>query len=255
MIGLLVLLLLQSPQSIPATVRAELLDRGLPVPKGADLQQPITSYSVLDDNHGFVIAYYLVEPDGLLHALHIRSYDKRTRTWRARTIRDEIGSILKIERNAGLIYVSGHSSPSAAPTLVLTAALELKRELDGWPMLLLNDGRVVFQRSLVHFAPAHGGALALYDPAGNREQSLYPPPGVHNERGIEKVPGTQLLMDRSIDDVKTGMAPGTIVFDVVEQPMQLTQDNRGEPAGPERRLHVVCTIAASPPVCDTRARD
>jgi hypothetical protein len=59
MLGLLVLLLLQSPQSVPATVRAELLQHNLPAPKdAADLQQPITSYSVLDDNRGFVIASF-----------------------------------------------------------------------------------------------------------------------------------------------------------------------------------------------------
>ena len=99
MVGLLVCLLFQSAQSVPATVRAELLEHNLPVPKdAADLQQPITSYSVLDDSHGFVIAYYLVEPDGLLHALHIRSFDARTRAWRSTTFPEPIGSILKIER-------------------------------------------------------------------------------------------------------------------------------------------------------------
>ena len=124
MVGLLVFLLVQSAQHGQSGFGAELLSRSLPVPKDAgDLEQPITSYSVLDDSRGFVIAYYLVEADGLLHALHIRSYDTRTRAWRSTTLPEPIGSILKIERNGGIIYVTGHSSPSATPTLVLSRRL------------------------------------------------------------------------------------------------------------------------------------
>jgi hypothetical protein len=125
--------------------------------------------------------------------------------------------------------------------LVLSEALELKRELDGWPMLVLDDGRVVFHRSMVHFAPAHGGALALYDPVADREDSLYPPPGVKNERGIEEEmgSGTRLLVDRSFDAVKKSSAPGTIEFVALEQRMRLNDRTGGDPSGPERRLRVV----------------
>ena len=55
MLGLMVVLLLQSaPQpALPIGVSAELLARNLPAPKDADdLDQPITSYSVLDDRPG-----------------------------------------------------------------------------------------------------------------------------------------------------------------------------------------------------------
>ena len=253
MFSLMVCLLLQSAPKTPASVGAELLARNLPVPKdAADLDEPITSYSVLDDRQGFVIAYYGQEPDGLLHELRVRSFDARTRTWRSKTFPEPIGSILKIDRNASVIYVNGHSSPSATPTLVLSANLEVKRELDGWPVLMLDDGRMVFQRSMVHFAPAHGGALALYDPVADREVSLYPPPEANNERGVE-AGGTGLLMDRVISAVKLGKAPGTLEFQVVEQPMQVTRENRGEAAGPERRRLVVCNVDASPPVCDSRS--
>ena len=259
MIGLLIVLFLQSVQKPPLPigvgVGAELLARNLPAPKdAADLDQPITSYSVLDDSRGFVIAYYAQEPDGMLHELRVRSLDKRTRTWRWKTFPEPIGSVLHIVRGAGHLYISGHTSPSAAPLLVLSDALELKRELDGWPVLALDDGRVVFQRSMVHFAPAHGGALALYDPVADREEPLYPPQGVKNERGIEEelVSGTRLLVDRSFDGVKKGKAPGTIEFVALEQRMRLNKQNGGDPAGPERRLRVVCNVAAARPVCDSR---
>jgi hypothetical protein len=256
MFGLLVVLFLQSVQKpeLPIGVRAELLARSLPLPTDAtDLDQPITSYSVLDDGRGFVIAYYAQKPDGLLHELRVRSYDKPTKTWRSKTFPEPIGSILKVQRHAGYLYITGHSSPSATPLLVLSEALERKRELDGWPMLMLDDGRVVFHRSMVHFAPAHAGALALYDPAADRVDPLYPPARAANERGVENVPATDLFMDRSFVGVKKGKAVGTIEFIAIEQHMRLNRQNAGEPAAPEQRRLLVCHVAASPVVCDSRS--
>jgi hypothetical protein len=254
MIGLLVCLLLQSAQKAPMSVGAELLARNLPVPKdAADLEQPITSYSVLDDNRGFVIAYYGQEPDGMLHELRVRSFDRRTRIWRSRTFAEPIGSILKLERNAGIIYVKGHSSPSATPTLVLSEDLALRHELDGWSMLMLDRGRMIFSRSMRHFSPTHAEVLALYDPAANREESLYPPASVQNDRGAEKTPDGDLWIDRSFSDVKKGHAPGTIEFVAVEQRIRLDSRNTPKPAGPERRLRIVCTVNAGPPICESRS--
>ena len=116
-------------------------------------------------------------------------------------------------------------------------------------MLVLADGRLVFHRSMVHFSPAHAGALALYDPVSDREAPLYPPPGVRNERGGEKVPGTDLWMDRSITDVKNGKVTGTIEFMATEQRIRLNERNGGDPEGPERRLRVICNVAGVRPVC------
>ena len=45
-------------------------------------------------------------------------------------------------------------------------------------MLVLDDGRVVFHRSMIHFSPTHAAALALYDPVSDREEPVYPPRGV-----------------------------------------------------------------------------
>jgi hypothetical protein len=248
--SLLVLLFTQSIPSERPSLGMELLKRNLPVPKGAaDLEQPITSYSVLDDSRGFVIAYYGVEPDERLHELRVRSYDERTRIWRSTTFSEPIGSVLHLRRGAGHLYISGHSSPSAAPLLVLSETLELRRELDGWPMLVLADGRLVFHRSMIHFSPAHAGALALYDPVSNREAPLYPPPGVDNQRGGEKVPGTDLWIDRSFTDMKRGKAAGTIEFVAIEQRIRQNERSGGDPAGPEQRLRVVCNVAGARTVC------
>src|SRR5687768_3600532 len=145
MAATLILLLLTATLQRPASLGAELLARNLPAPPGAaDLARPITSHAVLDDAKGFAIAYYSVERDGLLHELKIRSFDRAARMWHAFTRAEPIGSILSVTRGGRFLYVTGHTSPSAAPLLVLTDQLQLRRELDGWPKLTLDDGRVVF---------------------------------------------------------------------------------------------------------------
>lgn len=231
------------------TLGRELLGRSLPVPPDApDLEQPITSFSTLDDERGFAIAYYGIEPDGALHELRVRSYDRATRTWRKWTRAEPIGSVVGLQRRGRFLFVTGHSSPSASPLLVLTETLDLKRELDGWPQLLLADGRVFFVRSMVHFAPAHAAALALYDPARDREVAVYPDAATKNERGAELLPGTDLVMNRSIEAVKLRQG-GTIEFSVVEQAMRLGPQMTGIPARPEERATIVCTISAAQPRC------
>ena len=244
--ALLIAVLLGAALQRPASLGAELLARNLPVPAdAADLDQPITSHAVLDDAQGFVIAYYGVDPDGALHELRVRAFDRATRVWRKWTRPEPIGGVVEVQRAGRFLFVTGHSSPSAAPLLVLTATLDFKRELDGWPKLVLPDGRVVFQRSMVHFAPVHAAALALYDPATDRETSVYPDATVRNERGGERIAGTDIWMDRSIDDVKPG-EHGTITLAVVEQRMRLNREQQAAPAGPEERFVVVCTATPSP---------
>jgi hypothetical protein len=250
--GLLLLLLSPLVQAGQATLGTELLERNLPVPKDAkDLDQPITSYAVLDDRAGFVIGYYQQVADGGLHELHVRAFDKTARTWRSATF-GEIGSVLSVTRHGGAFFLTGHSSPSAGPLLVLTKDLRRTRDLDGWIVLALDDGRVVFNRSMRHFAPTHAEALALYDTAADREISLYPPAGVENDRGSERVPGTDLWVDRSFSAFKKGAAPGTIEFQAVVQKMRLNDQQAPVPAGPEERLLVVCHVAGSL-TCETRS--
>lgn len=131
--SVLVLLLSMIVQNAP-TLGAELLARNLSVPPDtADLEQTITDYAVFDDQRWFVIGYYDMPRDGLLHELQVRSFDKRAGVWRRATF-DAIGSVLSVKRHRGFIYLKGHASPSAGPLLVLTEDLRVRRTLDGWPM-------------------------------------------------------------------------------------------------------------------------
>ena len=224
------------------TLTGEVTARGLPMPpRAVDLERRLTSYSVMDDDKGFVIAYYTVEPDGGLHELRVRSFDRRTRTWNSAVFREPIGSVLSIVRGGELLYVQGHSSPSASPLLVLTKRLAVKRELDGWPMLVLDDGRLVFSRSMRHFAPTHAQVLALYDPATNRDLTLYPA-GVDNDRGAEQR-NRDIWVDRTIDEVTRGRARNTIQFRVRSQQMRLNRHQIAEPAAPEESFAVTCNLS------------
>ena len=249
MTWLIAFLVTMSALQRPDTLGAALLQRNLPAPKdAADLEQPITSYSVLDDERGFVIAYYGVEADGMLHELRVRSYDRQAGAWRSARFPEPIGSVLSVKRSKGFLFLSGHSSPSAAPLLVLTESLDLKRTLDGWSELALDDGRVIFTRSMIHFSPTHAEVLALYDPATDRETNLYPDASVQNHRGGER-DTSGLWIDRWLSEPTKGASPGTIEFTATVQRMRLNQQQVAQPAGSEERFRVRCDVTANPPAC------
>jgi hypothetical protein len=169
--------------------------------------------------------------------------------------RNLVWSIVSIQRHADYLYVNTLTSPSAGRLLVLSQTLDFKRELDGWPVLMLDDGRVVFQRSMVHWAPAHAGVLALYDPKMDRESNLYPAAPAGNFRGVEPVRNSRyLFIDRSFFDVKQGHAPATIEFVTIVQRIRL---DRGEPrahgAASARRSIVTCDLSRPKPSCRERS--
>jgi len=251
-VGLLTAVLTAAALRASQSLGSELLRRNLPVPKDApDLEQPITSYSVLDDERGFVIAYYELGQDSVLHELRVRSYDRGALAWKSATFQ-EIGSVLSIQRGARFLYLTGHSSPSASSLMVLDEGLRLKKELDGFLPLVLSDGRVVFIRSMIHFSPTHAEVLAIYDPLTDCEQSIFPPGDVQNNRGGERVPGMDVWVDRSFDQVRTGREAGTIEFLAVSQRMRLNPHQEAEPTAPEERAFVTCNVAQLVPICRTR---
>jgi hypothetical protein len=227
-------------------LKSELAIRDIPAPSDAtDLDRAVTSYGVLDDEQGFVIAYYTVDADGLLHDLQIRAFDKRRRRW-TYARHAAIGSVLRIARGGGFIYISGHSSPSAAPTLALDRALQLRGELDGWIELVLPDGRLIFQRSMTHFQETHAGVLAIYNPRTGTERTFYPAPGPPNERGFERV-GPDTALDRSFSEVER-VPPRDVRFTVSSRRKGLTV-NRAQGIEPQRRTLVICNVALEIPSC------
>lgn len=221
------------------TLEEELAKHDVPTAGVSDRSHQITSYAVLDESDVFAIAYYWYENSlALPNLLRVRVYDKGIKRWKFAELEGQWGSMLHIRKAKQWWYLTGHSSPSAAPTLVLSAELRLIRELKGWPMLVLPDGRLVYHDNMVHFAPAHPGSLSLYNPATGRNVRLFPSKPDEVEGGVQ---GQPFLVDRTIDEVRIVDQPGTVAFVATEQRIRLTPTG-GVPEGPERRLSVTCNL-------------
>jgi len=226
------------------TLAETLRAAAVPLPSGTAGTTRITSYDELNDAGSYVIGYYDLTRDNHLQTLHVRAFDKRRRTWQSVTLQ-EIGSILSIHRSGPYLVVEGHASPSGSAMLVLNDRLAVRQTLEGWPALFLADGRLIYVRAMVHFAPTHAEVLAVYDPAANRDATLYPV-GTDNFRGGEQVSGTDLWVDRSIQDVKETPAHDAIAFSVKTQQMRLNAQQNPEAAGPEESFRVTCSLAGRP---------
>jgi hypothetical protein len=81
---------------------------------------------------------------------------------------------LALGRFPGGFLLRAHMNPSAECTVLLSPDLAVRAVLAGWPVATFADGRLVYQRNQVHFAPVHPVALALFDLRGG-ETALYPP--------------------------------------------------------------------------------
>lgn len=175
--------------SAAQTLRVAVAEEGLAAPIDADdLDQPITSYAVLNDPERFAIAYYWQRPGNqvLPDSARIRVLDKVTGEWVYRAVprtegedsarggAQELGSITRISRTADYLYLDSHLNPSAGTILILTRALEPVARLPGWTQLLLPTGFVVYEHSEIHFAPTHSAELWGFDPRSRQNRLIYP---------------------------------------------------------------------------------
>ena len=235
-----VLAFLLGPQFVVPTLREELQKHGLEAIGVEDADHRITNYQVLNDSQWFAIGYYWDDGSNRLpEILHVRTYDKGARRWQHAELKGEFGTILRLDRGGRWWYVTGHFSPSAGPTLVLSDDLRLVRTLKGWTELVLPDGGLVYQHSMIHFAPAHPSSLGFYDAATNRDVHLFP-------FSPKSAGSKDFLVNRWFSELALTKAPSTITFSVAEQNVRLTPSNAGEPVGAVRRLRVTCDLSAKP---------
>ena len=132
--------------------------------------------------------------------------------------------------------------------LVLTDKLAHRRTLDGWPMLVLRDGRLLFNRGMRHAAPTHAQVLAIYDPKSNSERTLYPR-GAENDRGAEQN-DDDLWVDRSFGKVRSTNNGRAVEFTSTTTLNRL--DASGTTAhreGPPTKHHVVCDVSGADLMC------
>jgi hypothetical protein len=231
-----------APQA--TTLRQELEKHRVDAAGLDDADRVITSYAVTSDDNWFAIAYYwYLDTDRLPSELRVRALDRKAGAWRATVLDAETlkgGSALRIARRQGVIYLDLHINPSAGALIVLSEDLTVRARLDGWSALILAEGRVLYQNSLVHFAPAHAGSVSLYDPHTGRDVRVYPA----QPDSLDAQP----WVDRSIGTIEL-TAPNRIRIPVREQAVALGPDNRGVASGPARDLYVVCDISGGTPAC------
>ena len=180
LLGVLAALGLLAGPASAETLGALLRAHGVTPPGGlAHQDQPIETFQVLDDERELLVVYTLGEGEAPLRATLWR---RGPGTWAVATLVPGAAPVpmsacrtgLAVDRFAGGFLLRAHINPSAECTIVLGPDLSLRGVLAGWPVAILADGRIVYQRNQVHFAPVHPVALALFDPNQRAETALYP---------------------------------------------------------------------------------
>src|SRR5512144_2590518 len=186
--GLAGLALLGGPAGAE-TLGEVLAARGVaPAPRLVPLDQPLQAYQVLDDERDLVVVYVAKPPVApLLQAVRferaMRRWTAAPLDWRVASDRPRLNALepewcrsgFVIDRFPGGYLLRAHINPSAECTVVLGPDLSVRGVLAGWPVAILADGRLVYQRNQVHFASFHPVALALWDGGRAAETALYPP--------------------------------------------------------------------------------
>jgi hypothetical protein len=181
-------LLAGAPAPVAAETLADLLtSRGLPPPAAGRAEvdaEPLRTYQVLDDERDVLVVYVTGAGDST--RLHAARWERASKAWTRATLQWSAGggalaleaawcrSSLALGRAPGGFVVTAHINPSAECTIVLGEDLSVRAVLAGWPVVTLADGRIVYQRNQVHFAAVHPVALALFDPRGPGDVTLYP---------------------------------------------------------------------------------
>jgi len=158
----------------------------------SDRQQPITSYAVSSDNSPFLLAYYDDDASGRLPSvLHVIRYDEQIHQLRRTDLHgakipfrgfsaimeqvssDCLGSAQDISEKDGFITINTHINPSAGCVLVLNSDLTFSAGLWGW-VLAKIDGNIIFEESMIHFAPVQSAKLSIYDPRQKQLIRIFP---------------------------------------------------------------------------------
>jgi hypothetical protein len=160
----------------------------LPLPDKAlvDSIQTITGFSAYNSRNEYVLGYYATTGQRFDPPLRILRYDKARKKWNAAQVDRAtfvpslptlcLGSVMQVSRVGNFLYLETHLNPSAACELVITSELKLHRVLDGWNVSAFGADSMVFESSMVHFAPTHPMKLSLYDSSRDSVTPFYPPP-------------------------------------------------------------------------------
>jgi hypothetical protein len=143
------------------------------------LQRAITSFAYFNDARWFAAGYYVDHGknylDGHLFGLVL---DKQTGRWNERDLyndlRGEGGSVLSLSRIGDFWYANLHQTPSATTTVQVDDSLRVQSKYYGWIEAAFDSGPIVFQNSMIHFAPTHPARLSLFYPATGAAITIFP---------------------------------------------------------------------------------
>jgi len=138
----------------------------------AELAQTTLDWSTAESGDKRVVVYRL--PNGNYRPHFIVGYKQGSAKWIHREIPAEMGSPLDVQFLNDRLIVPSHQSPSAGTIAILGNDLSLKSTFGGFLPVAIAPDLIVIGRNLVHFAPAHPEALAVFDVATNRLAPLYP---------------------------------------------------------------------------------
>lgn len=202
----------------------------------------ITSSATLAHDGELAFAGYKDDGTHLLNPPLYVGLRQRGQSWRVAAItepgrRGHFGSAMKISAAGSLLIVDMHLTPSAGEMIVLRRDLTYVTRLYGWFLTSLPAGLVVFHRSMIHFAPAHPGELATFDPRTGVEAQLYP-----TDRASP-------LRKSFIEQIRSGsfdVSFGQLQYDAKTDTLTFPVDFRGrhptEIAPPQQlRLTVTCS--------------
>lgn len=149
----------------------------------------ITSYSVLDEEQEFIIAYYIDDGSMELRGpLMVSRLNKVSGIWNHVELSSSslgipefkdtpiacLGSVLKIQHAASWYYLTLHWNPSAGCFLVLNRDLSVDAARTGGVSAVFESGLAICDGNMVHFADVHPQTLYLYDPASHSAKDIFP---------------------------------------------------------------------------------
>ena len=170
----MLVLALAASQDAQRPVRDLFADLRTP-PEGftaAELSQKTLDWATAQSGDRLAILYRL--PNGISPPRFVVGYKAGTAKWIHREIPTDMGSPLTVKFLENRLIVPTHETPSAGRIAVLGTDLSVKASFDGGLPTIIAPDLVVIFRNLVHFAPAHPEALAVFDVRTNRLERLYP---------------------------------------------------------------------------------
>jgi hypothetical protein len=187
-----------------------------------DAYQEITAHAAASQWPWVLIAFYhATGTDAVADELHVRMFDRVMNVWRKTSLGREVhggAAVAGIKRVGDEVFLhlqARKGTPVPVPgafvrtvggrnaaLIVLDAELQIRRRLNGTLLLVLSDGRSVYQAD-----SGTAASLRLYSPHTNSDRNIYsagrPFDGAAQFRNVKQLTDTTLQFE-----VAAGPSPG-----------------------------------------------